>query len=191
VKDVSDLSLRKRIGLAATVVVALHIVLSLVFTLTPNAAQHAGLVGLMYKRLMLIGPFFNESRIKTSPHLYIRTYENGRWSSARDFANENYVFFQSHPWRQDMLRMNYFERYISKKVGQRNKPLELGELNESGSFRELNQFVLREYIPHSIDSISLVYGLNRYFPETNTSGFDTTFVYTYNPAEIGPARKSY
>ena len=159
--------------------------------LTPKSARHSGLISLIYNRLVLIGPFFNEPRIKTSPHLYIRTYENGQWTAVRDFAAENQTFYRSHPWRFDKLRVNYFERYASNKLSLLNKSSQLEEVRGTGSFRELNQFVVQEYIGRTTDSISLVYGLNRYFPETNTTEFDTTFVYTYNPDDIGPARKSY
>jgi hypothetical protein len=139
---------------------------------------------------MLIGPFFDESRIKTSPHLYVRYFENQHWTTARDQAKENHLFFHTHPWRYDRIRINYFERYMSHRVGLLGST-GLDAAKEVRVFRELNQFVLQEYIKQPVDSVSLVYGLNRYFPETNTTEFDTTFAYTYNPAEIGPAKQSY
>lgn len=189
--DADVLSLKRRAGIAATVIVVLHIVLSVIFMLNPKSASHAGIIGLIYNRLLLIGPFFQESRIKTSPHLYVRAYENSRWSSVRDFAMENNSFFHSHPLRYDRLRMNYFERYISHQVGLLNVPRNYKEIKKSRLFRELNQFVLQEYLKRPVDSLSLVYGVNRYFPETGITEFDTTFAYTYNPCEIGLAKQLY
>jgi hypothetical protein len=188
-RDASVLSLRKRIGIAATAVALLHVILSIIFLLSPKAAQHSGTIGLMYNRLMLIGPFFNEPRIKTSPHLYIRYYENDQWTPVRDVAAENHALFIRHPWRYDRLRINYFERYITRQAEHLKSRHDVGSVKESRAFRELNQFVLREYIQRPVDSVSLVYGVSQYDPETNSTRFDTTFAYTYKPSEIDLAKE--
>lgn len=145
----------------------------------------------MYNRLVLIGPFFQESRIKTSPHLYVSYYDNNLWTPPRDYALENFSFYSGHPWRYGKLRMNYYDRYISNKVGQLNETMQLSDVKDSQAFRELHQFVMEEYLKRPVDSIALVYGLNHYVPQTNSTRFDTTFAYTYNPAEIAPAKLVY
>ena len=190
-RDANFLSLRRRIGIAAAAIALLHVLLSIIFLLSPKAAQHSSMIRLTYNRLLLIGPFFNESRIKTSPHLYVRYYENNQWTPVRDIASENHAFFLSHPWRYDRLRINYFERYITRQVGQLNSRSDVEVVKESRAFRELNQFVLREYIQRPIDSLSLIYGVNQYCPETNSTRFDTTFAYTFKPSEIGLAKELY
>jgi hypothetical protein len=188
-KDASVLTLRRRIGIAAIAISLVHVILSITFLLTPTEAQHSGMTRSMYNRLVLIGPFFNEPRIKTSPHLYVRYYENSQWSPVRDIAAENHAIFITHPWRYDRLRMNYFERYITRRVGPLNSRTDVEAVKESRAFRELNQFVLSEYIQRPVDSLSLVYGVSQYYPETNLTRFDTTFAYTFKPSEIGLAKK--
>ena len=142
----------------------------------------------MYNRLVLIGPFFDEARIKTSPHLYIRYFENKAWTPSRDYVMENFADYCRNPWRYHKLRITYFERYLSNRVGLLEIPDQFEEVRTSRVFRELNQFVIHEYIGRPMDSISLVYGHSLYFPETNTSRFDTSFAYTYNPEEVAPAK---
>jgi len=142
----------------------------------------------MYNRLVLIGPFFDEARIKTSPHLYIRYFSNNTWTPSRDYVMENFADYCRSPWRYDKLRITYFERYLSNRVSLLDKPDQFEEVKNSRAFRELNQFVIHEYVGRPMDSIALVYGHNRYFPETNTIRFDTSFAYTYNPEEVAPAK---
>jgi len=190
-RDANFLSLRRRIGIAAAAIALLHVVLSITFLLSPKEAQQSSMIRLMYNQLLLIGPFFNESRIKTSPQLYVRYYENNQWTPVRDVAAENHAYFLRHPWRYDRLRINYFERYMTRRVGQWNSRSDVESVKESRSFRELNQFVLQEYIQRPIDSLSLVYGVSQYYPETNSIRFDTTFAYTFKPSEIGLAKKIY
>ena len=168
-----------------------HIVLCCIFMLTPKSAIPSGVVGLTYTRLMLIGPFFHESKITTSPHLYVRYYKNNQWSSSKDVATENRLYFHSHPLRYDRIRLNDFERYISHQVGLLSSADDFESVKGLRVFRELNQFVLQEYIKQPIDSLSLVYGVNRYFPATGTTRFDTTFAFTFDPAEIGMAKQLY
>jgi len=188
VKDASTLSFKRRIGLAAVVIVSLHTLLSLLILFIPKPVANSNSIGLMYNRLMLIGPFFDEARIKTSPHLYVRYFENETWTPPTDYAMDNFAVYCQRPWRYDKLRITYAERYLSNKVGQMNKPRAWDEVMDSRVFRELNQFVVHEYLKRPTDSIRLVYGHSRYFPETHTTRFDTTFTYTYNPNEIAPAK---
>jgi hypothetical protein len=188
VKDAWNLSLKRKIGFAAALIVLLHILLSSFILVIPKTISNSNSIGRMYNRAVLVGPFFDEPRIKTSPHLYVRYFENERWTPPRDYAMENFAIYCQRPWRYDKLRITYAERYLSNKLGQMNKPREWDEVKDSRVFRELNQFLVHEYLERPTDSIRLVYGHSQYFPETHTTRFDTTFTYTYNPNEIAPAK---
>jgi hypothetical protein len=188
VKDASNLSFKRKIGLAAFVIVLLHVLLSVFILFTPKSVANSNSIGRTYNRLMLVGPFFDEARIKTSPHLYVLYFENETWTPPKDYAMDNFAIYCRRPWRYDKLRITYVERYLSNKVGQTRKTYDFDEVKDSRVFRELNQFVVHEYLERPTDSITLVYGHSRYFPETHTTRFDTTFTYTYNPNEIAPAK---
>jgi len=180
-------SLKSRIGAAAIVVVILHIAFSVVVLRSSRKQNSSGLRSL-YSHLILLGPFFQESRITSSPHLYISYKVNDSWSPVADPGIANFTFYREHPWRYDKLHYSDFERYIALQVGQKARSKEFQDVQHSRPFRELNHFILREVIREPVDSVSIVYGLNFYSPETKAMRFDTVFNYTYNPNVIGPAK---
>jgi len=102
---------------------------------------------------------------------------------------ENFMFYIERPWRYDKLHFNDFERYISHQVASQRNSKQFGEIRKSRAFRELNQFLLQEFIQRPVDSVSLVYGFNLYLPEVKTFQFDTIFKYTYNPKDIAPSKR--
>jgi len=173
------------------VIVLLHILLSLFIVLAPKRFVDSNRLSSLYSRLILLGPFFVESRIKSSPHLYVRYNVNSAWSPFTDYAIENFRFYYEHPWRYDKLHFNDFERYISYQVGKQSKSKQFEQIKNSRVFRELNQLVLQELIRKPVDSVTLVYGFNLYLPESKTFRFDTIFKYTYNPKAIAPSKEYY
>ena len=175
-------------GIAAVLVVFLHILFSIFVLLTPGK-HNAKSLGKLYNQLVLLGPFFTESRIKTSPHLYISFKVKDTWSPFVDHGLANFKSYCQHPWRYGKLHYGDFERYISLQIGEQIRHKEFKGMGSSRAFRELNQFIVQEVISRQVDSVSLVYGLNVYLPETKTVRFDTVFKYTYNPSAIAPSKK--
>jgi hypothetical protein len=190
VKDTaSSASFKRRIGIAAFVIVLLHILFSLFVAVLPMQHVSSNAVTSLYNRLILLGPFFHESRIKASPHVYVRYKVNDAWTQARDYGKENFTYYCEHPWRYDKLHFNDFERYISHQIGKQSHSKPFNEISKSRVFRELNQFLLQEPIQEPVDSVTVMYGFNLYLPEAKTFTFDTIFTYTYNPKDIAPAKK--
>ena len=184
----SDTSFNKKIGATACVILLLHILLSIFAVTAPKQWVNANPLTGLYDKLILLGPFFHESRIKSSPHLYVSYQIHNSWSPARDYGVENFALYRERPWRFDKLHSNDFERYISYQVGSQDKSRHFQEVSASKAFRELNQFVLQELIQQPVDSVTLVYGVNTYLPESRTFRFDTILNYSYNPGAIAPAK---
>ena len=137
---------------------------------------------------MVVGPFFYESRIKSSSHLDIKFYTDGRWSSVKEARIENFGKYKRMPWRYDLLKRNDFEEYAAYQI-QSLKKKDFEAVKRSKPFRELNQFILGQHGSSNVDSVSLRHFIKVYLPESNSFRYDTIFAYTYSPHEIGPAKR--
>lgn len=165
-----------------------HITFSIVVLLTPGR-RNPGTLGSLYERLILLGPFFMESKIRSSPHVYFSYKVNGNWSAVFDHGLQESLFYRAHPWRYDRLHGGDFERYIAQQLGEQARNKKFEAIKDTRGFRELNQFILNEGIGKPVDSIALTYGHNAYLWETSATQFDTIFSYIYNPGTIGVAKK--
>ena len=143
----------------------------------------------VYSKVILLGPFFQESRIKTSPHLLVSFRTKKGWSETRDLAIENFNEYTHGPWRYEKLRYCDFERYLARQLSLQVKGKEFSEIKELKVFRELNQYLTHETISSSVDSIRLEYCLSTYIPVGNTVRLDTIFSFAYNPNDIAVAKK--
>jgi len=137
---------------------------------------------------MVVGPFFYESQIKSSSHLDIKFYADGRWSLGKEVRMEDFEKYKRVPWRYDLLKRNDFEEYAVYKV-QSLKKKDFEAVKRSKAFRELNQFILRQYGDSGVDSVSLQHFIKVYLPESDSFRYDTVFAYTYSPHEIGAAKR--
>lgn len=181
--------LQFRIGLIALTVVTLHVTLGLYVVFTPDHSLIRAKVVKIYKQLIVLGPFFTESRIKSSHSLSIRYKRNNNWSPPREFGKEHFLFYCRNPWRCDKLPYSEYEKRLSDRVGKLAKAKTFERVKNNSSFRELNGFMLQEFIKAPVDSISMVYALNHYNPKKGSYKLDTIFIYTYNPTTIGKAKK--
>ena len=73
------------LGTVACLTLLLHIVLAAVIIISPNASRLSPVLG-FYRRFVVLGPFFDEARIISSPHLLISEYKNGAWSDDMDMG---------------------------------------------------------------------------------------------------------
>lgn len=185
----SGSSFKKKIGFTAVAIVLLHIVLTFFLLFAPKKIVHSNPLSSLYSQLFLLGPFFGESRIKTSSHLYVRYKVNNEWSPPRDYGMENFKFYRQHPWRYDKLHLSDFEKYVTDHITQQKRYQPAADIEKSKLFLELNQFLLSERIQKPVDSVCLTYGANVYLPETATVRFDTIFSLTYNPNTIAASKK--
>ena len=101
---------------------------------------------------------------------------------------ENFRKYQRTPWRYDLLRKNDFEEYAIYQI-QSLKKKDIETVKRSRAFRELNQFILGQHDDTNVDSVSLRHFVKVYLPHSGTFRYDTIFIYTYSPHEIGPAKR--
>lgn len=186
---VPDSLFKKKIGIAACLLILLYVATGLLILILPEKVVYSNHATSLYRRLILLGPFFQESKIKASPHLFISSYQNGSWSPFIDYGGRNREEYLKHPWRYDKLHSNDFEQYITRQMASPKKLRHYEEMKGSKAFRELNQFIVSQYFKEPTDSISLLYGLNLYLPETNSFRFDTIFAFKYNPLTVAAAKK--
>ncbi len=141
-----------------------------------------------YKKLIVLGPFFSDSRIITSPHLYVSyPSSSGEWSPFRDVGQENFAYFQKHPWRYDHLKWSDYERYASRKAYKEIKPLKYIDGSEGVASAELVQYVKRLQSLQP-DSTRLIYIWNTWHSESQSIKTDTAFTVIYKPKKGGASQ---
>lgn len=182
-------ALRKKIGIAAMIIVVIHVMLCLYVVFIPAKFSMNNQVINVYKGLFVLGPFFTESRIKSSHYLSVRYKSDGKWSAPRQLVNENFLTFSKKPLRFDKLPFNDYEKRLSYIVGKMAKSKNFEDMKKSSAFRELNQFISEEYIKVPSDSVSLLYGEEGYDPQADSFTLDTVFYFTYNPNAVASVRK--
>jgi hypothetical protein len=182
-------SFGKKIGIAACLAIMLHILLCLLVLILPQRAVVANPITSLYRTFMIIGPFFYEARIKSTPHLLVSVYRDGSWSLPIEHRMNSLRAYRQQPWRYDVLRKYDFEEYIASQVGTIKKRHDFDKVMRSKAFRELNQFVVLEYTDKPVDSLSLLYVVKVYSTMENSYKSDTIFNFTYNPADIAPGKR--
>ena len=182
-------SFKKKVGIGALILVVLHILLAVSTILSPKQSLKLNVVASIYNQLILLGPFFQESRIKASPRLYVSYNKKGVWSSYRNYGEENFLSYQGNMWNYYRLHLSDYERYISNQIGSQKNTNDFEHVKNSRAFRELNQYVIREILEEPVDSVRLLYGVNSYLPESKISRFDTIFSYRYNLNQIAASKR--
>lgn len=179
-----------QIGFIALSIIVLHISLAFFATTFGERLTHNPVVKI-YRQLVMLGPFFTESRIQDSHFLSI-TYKqkiDTAWSSPRMLSQEAFSRYTEKPWQWNRLAYLGYERYLTHSISQSlaSKPVE--KVHSSSPFRELNGFLLSEIVKVPVDSMRMVYTLKHYIPYTKSYVTDTVFAHSYNPASIGKAKK--
>jgi hypothetical protein len=176
-----------RIGLVALMIISAHVLLCLFLLLSQGRVQNK-MLG-MYKQLVLLGPFFTESRIQATRHLFIRYKKNNTWSPFRDPSQEHFAAYRSSPWRWDKLSYLGYERHLSQAIEDHARRGSFESVRNSGAFRELNGFLVGELIPMPVDSVEVICEVVRYIPGKKQYLLDTTFAFSYNPQSVGEAKQ--
>jgi hypothetical protein len=135
-----------------------------------------------------VGPFFQETRIRTSSHLYVSTKSGGTWSAPSDYSQVAFATYLRQPWRMNSLRYGNYERYLTRHISNIPEQNDKSHLHDLRAFRELNQLLTTEWIVDPVDSIQLVYYVATYDPSGRVSHSDTLMVETYNPSDIAPSK---
>lgn len=178
--------LRFRVGVCTTAILVVHICLAATASFNNTVATNNPLLK-VYRQLVVLGPFFAESRIKHSHFFSVQFFRHGEWSETIQPANENFEYYTEYPGRVDKTALIAYEKYLTSQVGELSKTRNMAEVQRSRSFRELATFVSEEYdgandVP--ADSIRLVYGLKEYLPKSKSYRPDTLFAHTFNPAAV-------
>ncbi len=178
-----------RIGLIALVIVAFHILLSLIVFFVPAQVLPHNKVITLYRQLVLLGPFFTESRIKYSHHLSVQYKKNDVWSEPREFGKKRFSEYIDRPWQVQNLAYIGYEKMLAAEIARvaEKHPVEL--VLRSSSFREMNSFLTKEMIKFPVDSMRILYGLDHYNLQQKSFLLDTLFAFTYNPSSIGNAKE--
>ena len=177
-----------RIGLIALVIISLHIVLCLYLLFSPAQFRVQTGLATVYRQLVLLGPFFAESRIKSTRYLSIR-YKQDTWSSFRNLSQEHFAAYRASPWRWDHLANIGYETDLAYTLATVAKGRPFDAIKGSSAFQELNGFLIHEFIPMPVDSVQIIGHGITYVPTSQTYLSDTTFVFTYNPHAIGEGKK--
>jgi len=178
-----------RIGLIAILIISVHIVLCLYFLFIPKQHRVQNRIVSVYKQLVLLGPFFTESRIKSTRYLSVRYKNQNTWSSVRNLSREHFASYHTNPWRWDKLSYVAYETHLARSVENIAKGRPFEAVKKSAAFRELNGFLIQEFIKTPVDSVEIVGHAATYVPRSRAYLLDTTFVFTYNPKSIGEAKK--
>jgi len=76
---------RTLLGTLACLLLLIHVAIALVIVAWPDASRRSRVLG-FYRRFVVLGPFFQESRIISTQHLLVSQYEKEAWSEGTDFA---------------------------------------------------------------------------------------------------------
>jgi hypothetical protein len=177
-----------RIGLIALVIISLHLVFCLYHLFSPAQSRVQNVIGIVYRQLVLLGPFFAESRIQSTRYLSIR-YKQDTWSSFRNLSQEHFAAYCASPWRLDHLANIGYQTDLTYTLATVAKGRPLDSIKGSSAFQELNGFLINEFIPTPVDSVQVIGHGVTYIPTSQTYLPDTTFVFTYNPHAIGEGKK--
>ena len=175
---------RVKVARITCVLIGIHLSLALVSLLLPAEYSPSKVITL-YRKYILVGPFFQDKKITHSTHLYVAYFTEGKWTTPRDYGFEDYIHYTKYPWRYDKLHGGDYATYAAwsvSKVRQQN-------IKSSKSFRELNQYVTSALIRRQVDSVSLVYLEKHFQPKEDNYRLDTLFVYKYDPRNIDAGKK--
>ena len=178
-----------RIGLIALVIISLQIVFCSYLLFSPKQFRVKNGIVTVYRQLVLLGPFFAESRIKSTRYLSIRYKQRNAWSSIRNLSQEHFAAYHASPWRWDQLAHIGYETDLAYTMGTVAKGRPFEAIKSNSTFQELNGFLIQEFIPMPVDSVQVIGHGITYVPTSQTFLPDTTFVFTYNPHAIGEGKE--
>jgi hypothetical protein len=178
----SNQKFKKVLFWMATLFLALHILLA-IQSIFFKIDFLPGRINSFYKKLIVLGPFFSDTRIQTSPHLFVRyPTSSGEWSPFHEAGLANFRDFKNHPWRYDQLKWSDYERYVSRKAYTEIRALKYIDGSEGMASAELIQYV-RKLPSSEPDSVMLTYIWNTWQPETRSVKTDTAFAVMFKPTK--------
>lgn len=177
-----------QVGLIALLFIIAHVMLSFYVSVAPRRLVPRNKITDVYRHLVVLGPFFTESRITYSHFLFVRYKQGNAWSPMKEYSKEYFAHYNQNPWRLDKLAYISYEKQLAFEVGTIADGKPFDAVKGSAAFRELNAFLTHELLPKQIDSVQLMYALDYYDPNSGSYAPDTLFAYTYDPKVVGNAK---
>lgn len=164
------------------VLLAVHVLLCVYFTVTPRKyVLHASVLGALYHRVFLIGPFFTQERITSSTHVYMRyKVKGGHWSQLSCYTEVVHRDGSAVLRQYNNLKHDDLLRYFAKAY----RPGKIASDKTNSQLCVLSNYTTKELISQqqAIDSINLLY-IHRTFLRGDTADnkSDTLWNVTFNP----------
>lgn len=116
--------------------IVVHILLGVVVAVYPGVGGNNSLLH-FYRRFVVLGPFFSETRIQSKSHLLISQRRDGVWSQLTDYGCEDVA--DSRMNRLSAVQRRAFEVFL---LGQKDRAT--GPADVSRALRELEAYVLSQ-----------------------------------------------
>ena len=145
--------MKERIVFTLFIVLAIHLILSMVFILNPGSLMKTR-ISRIYRTYLLPGPFFDADRIVDSYTLYISWKSGGQWSEPVSPAMNNFKRYNERFNPADIYRSR-FERSLYQ--GLVLKPdRSVARITSEAAFQQLKRYLSDRYVPREADSIRLL-----------------------------------
>lgn len=136
------------LGTLACLMLVLHIAMALLLIAWPEVSKTNRVLS-FYRRFVVLGPFFQEARIVSAPHLLVSQYKAGVWSDKIDFAC---LEVAGADGKYQALRWQSFENSLASRVAstKRNDA-------HSRARRELENYLRSRPTFTQADSLAVTY----------------------------------
>lgn len=143
----------KKILSVGVLLLATHVFVSVFFIVFPSVPGNS-VITKGYKRYLLPGPFFTESRIKDSYYLLVSWKVDSRWSTPINPVLDNYINSFSDLDLSLLLRSSLERDMYEKAILKMDTSSEASEIWE---FQYLQSYMAKKYIPKNVDSIKFLF----------------------------------
>jgi hypothetical protein len=142
---------RKFAALSGTVICLMlfvHVVLGLIISVDPEASKGRPLLK-FYRRFVVLGPFFQEPRIVTAPHVWVSFHDNGVWSDGVELNGQAMGETRS---KYAASHYRNFENYLGE-LGARAKQ----QGGRKRAIQELEDYFNARTAGRPADSLNVIY----------------------------------
>lgn len=150
----------RRLMTACCVILTVHVLAALYFTVLPDSYLHRRRVAIGYQEHMLAGPFYRADQLEMSYHAHIQYYSRGqRWSPERDYGDEAFQLYHRRPWRYDALKQSdYAQGLFRAAYREYVRDTARAVLLKKPAWRTLQAYIAEQWLPAApVDSIHIRY----------------------------------
>jgi hypothetical protein len=159
-------------GIMACLVLVMHVLLAAIVVVSPDVSKGSK-VFTFYRRLIVLGPFFQEPRITSSPHVFVSYYVSGAWTPGKDEGCESVAASAS---QYGVVKRRAFEEYLAFQVGRR-QPVRL----TSRAALELENYLGSRERAMGADSIAVAYVVRQGMRDAGGAHIDTVYHFKFKP----------